>query len=408
MQRKVYPVSAVNRYVKQLLQQDMILSGLWVSGEISNFKRHSSGHLYFTLKDRDGSIAAVMFAGDTRSLSFRPQDGQQVQVQGYVSLYEKTGQYQLYVRRMEQQGSGQLYQAFEALKQKLQIQGLFDAERKKPIPAYPRRVGIVTSPTGAAIRDMVQIARRRHPGVQLVLYPALVQGIDAAPTIVAGIRALDRMPEVDTIIVGRGGGSIEDLWPFNEEMVAMAIAQAKTPIVSAVGHETDFTIADFVSDMRAPTPSAAAELTVPDVRSVLTKMDDLGRRRNRTLQRRQQEYRQQVALIWQKIQALDPRRKLDELRQQLDMQEQRQRHLWQQCLQQRQYRLAHLSSSLELLSPQHQLDKGYAMVMDTEGKVISAADQVEKGQTLSVQLKDGKVMTEVLKIQKQRRKEKNE
>lgn len=408
MQRKVYPVSAVNRYVKQLLQQDMILSGLWVSGEISNFKRHSSGHLYFTLKDRDGSIAAVMFAGDTRSLSFRPQDGQQVQVQGYVSLYEKTGQYQLYVRRMEQQGSGQLYQAFEALKQKLQIQGLFDAERKKPIPAYPRRVGIVTSPTGAAIRDMVQIARRRHPGVQLVLYPALVQGIDAAPTIVAGIRALDRMPEVDTIIVGRGGGSIEDLWPFNEEMVAMAIAQAKTPIVSAVGHETDFTIADFVSDMRAPTPSAAAELTVPDVRSVLTKMDDLSRRRNRTLQRRQQEYRQQVALIWQKIQALDPRRKLDELRQQLDMQEQRQRHLWQQCLQQRQYRLAHLSSSLELLSPQHQLDKGYAMVMDTEGKVISAADQVEKGQTLSVQLKDGKVMTEVLKIQKQRRKEKNE
>ena len=408
MQRKVYPVSAVNRYVKQLLQQDMILSGLWVSGEISNFKRHSSGHLYFTLKDRDGSIAAVMFAGDTRSLSFRPQDGQQVQVQGYVSLYEKTGQYQLYVRRMEQQGSGQLYQAFEALKQKLQIQGLFDADRKKPIPAYPRRVGIVTSPTGAAIRDMVQIARRRHPGVQLVLYPALVQGIDAAPTIVAGIRALDRMPEVDTIIVGRGGGSIEDLWPFNEEMVAMAIAQAKTPIVSAVGHETDFTIADFVSDMRAPTPSAAAELTVPDVRSVLTKMDDLGRRRNRTLQRRQQQYRQQVALIWQKIQALDPRRKLDELRQQLDMQEQRQRHLWQQCLQQRQYRLAHLSSSLELLSPQHQLDKGYAMVMDTEGKVISAADQVEKGQTLSVQLKDGKVMTEVLKIQKQRRKEKNE
>jgi len=408
LQRKVYPVSAVNRYVKQLLQQDMILSGLWVSGEISNFKRHSSGHLYFTLKDRDGSIAAVMFAGDTRSLSFRPQDGQQVQVQGYVSLYEKTGQYQLYVRRMEQQGSGQLYQAFEALKQKLQIQGLFDAERKKPIPVYPRRVGIVTSPTGAAIRDMVQIARRRHPGVQLVLYPALVQGIDAAPTIVAGIRALDRMPEVDTIIVGRGGGSIEDLWPFNEEMVAMAIAQAKTPIVSAVGHETDFTIADFVSDMRAPTPSAAAELTVPDVRSVLTKMDDLSRRRNRTLQRRQQEYRQQVALIWQKIQALDPRRKLDELRQQLDMQEQRQRHLWQQCLQQRQYRLAHLSSSLELLSPQHQLDKGYAMVMDTEGKVISAADQVEKGQTLSVQLKDGKVMTEVLKIQKQRRKEKNE
>ena len=402
MQRKVYPVSAVNRYVKQLLQQDMILSGLWVSGEISNFKRHSSGHLYFTLKDREGSVAAVMFAGDARSLAFRPQDGQQVQVQGYISLYEKTGQYQLYVRKMEQQGSGQLYQAFEALKQKLQAQGLFDMERKKPIPVYPRKIGIVTSPTGAAVRDMIQIARRRHPGVQLVLYPALVQGMEAAPTIVKGIRKLDRMPEVDVIIVGRGGGSIEDLWPFNEEMVAMAIAQAQTPIVSAVGHETDFTIADFVSDLRAPTPSAAAELTVPDVRSILGQMDGLEQRRYRAIQRKQLTYRQQLALLWQKVQAGDPRRKLDELRQQLDMQEQRQQHLWKQCLQQRQYRLEHLSSSLELLSPQHQLDKGYAMVMDEEGRVVSAVEQVAKGQALRIQMKDGKIAATVEAVQKTR------
>lgn len=402
MQRKVYPVSAVNRYVKQLLQQDMILSGLWVSGEISNFKRHSSGHLYFTLKDREGSVAAVMFAGDARSLAFRPQDGQQVQVQGYISLYEKTGQYQLYVRKMEQQGSGQLYQAFEALKQKLQAQGLFDMERKKPIPVYPRKIGIVTSPTGAAVRDMIQIARRRHPGVQLVLYPALVQGMEAAPTIVKGIRKLDRMPEVDVIIVGRGGGSIEDLWPFNEEMVAMAIAQAQTPIVSAVGHETDFTIADFVSDLRAPTPSAAAELTVPDVRSILGQMDGLEQRRYRAIQRKQLTYRQQLALLWQKVQAGDPRRKLDELRQQLDMQEQRQLHLWKQCLQQRQYRLEHLSSSLELLSPQHQLDKGYAMVMDEEGRIVSAVEQVAKGQALRIQMKDGKIAATVEAVQKTR------
>ena len=402
MQRKVYPVSAVNRYVKQLLQQDMILSGLWVSGEISNFKRHSSGHLYFTLKDREGSVAAVMFAGDARSLAFRPQDGQQVQVQGYISLYEKTGQYQLYVRKMEKQGSGQLYQAFEALKQKLQAQGLFDMERKKPIPVYPRKIGIVTSPTGAAVRDMIQIARRRHPGVQLVLYPALVQGMEAAPTIVKGIRKLDRMPEVDVIIVGRGGGSIEDLWPFNEEMVAMAIAQAQTPIVSAVGHETDFTIADFVSDLRAPTPSAAAELTVPDVRSILGQMDGLEQRRYRAIQRKQLTYRQQLALLWQKVQAGDPRRKLDELRQQLDMQEQRQQHLWKQCLQQRQYRLEHLSSSLELLSPQHQLDKGYAMVMDEEGRIVSAVEQVAKGQALRIQMKDGKIAATVEAVQKTR------
>ena len=408
MQRKVYPVSAVNRYVKQLLQQDMILSGLWVSGEISNYKRHSSGHLYFTLKDRDGSIAAVMFAGDARTLNFRPQDGMQVQVQGYISLYEKTGQYQLYVRRMEEQGSGQLYQAFEALKQKLQAQGLFEAERKKPIPKYPRKIGIVTSPTGAAIRDMVQIAKRRYPGIQLVLYPALVQGVDAAPTIAAGIRRLDRIEDVDTIIIGRGGGSIEDLWPFNEEMVALAIAEAKTPIVSAVGHETDFTIADFVSDLRAPTPSAAAELTVPDVRSVLSKLEELERHRNRTLQRKQMQYRQQLALLWQKIQMADPRRKLDELRQQLDMHQHRQMYLWKQCFQQKRFRLEHLTSELELLSPQHQLDKGYAMVMDQSGNVISGSEQVETGQALSIQMKDGRIVAEVQKIVKQRRKQSDE
>ena len=408
MQRKVYPVSAVNRYVKQLLQQDMILSGLWVSGEISNYKRHSSGHLYFTLKDRDGSIAAVMFAGDARTLNFRPQDGMQVQVQGYISLYEKTGQYQLYARRMEEQGSGQLYQAFEALKQKLLAQGLFEAERKKPIPKYPRKIGIVTSPTGAAIRDMVQIAKRRYPGIQLVLYPALVQGLDAAPTIAAGIRRLDRIEDVDTIIIGRGGGSIEDLWPFNEEMVALAIAEAKTPIVSAVGHETDFTIADFVSDLRAPTPSAAAELTVPDVRSVLSKLEELERHRNRTLQRKQMQYRQQLALLWQKIQMADPRRKLDELRQQLDMHQHRQMYLWKQCFQQKRFRLEHLTSELELLSPQHQLDKGYAMVMDQSGNVISGSEQVETGQALSIQMKDGRIVAEVQKIVKQRRKQSDE
>ena len=408
MQRKVYPVSAVNRYVKQLLQQDMILSGLWVSGEISNYKRHSSGHLYFTLKDRDGSIAAVMFAGDARTLNFRPQDGMQVQVQGYISLYEKTGQYQLYARRMEEQGSGQLYQAFEALKQKLQAQGLFEAERKKPIPKYPRKIGIVTSPTGAAIRDMVQIAKRRYPGIQLVLYPTLVQGLDVAPTIVAGIRRLDRIEDVDTIIIGRGGGSIEDLWPFNEEMVALAIAEAKTPIVSAVGHETDFTIADFVSDLRAPTPSAAAELTVPDVRSVLSKLEELERHRNRTLQRKQMQYRQQLALLWQKIQMADPRRKLDELRQQLDMHQHRQMYLWKQCFQQKRFRLEYLTSELELLSPQHQLDKGYAMVMDQSGNVISGSEQVETGQALSIQMKDGKIVAEVQKIVKQRRKQSDE
>jgi len=216
LQQRIYSVSVVNRYVKQLLQQDMLLSALWVSGEISNFKRHSSGHLYFTLKDAEGSMAAVMFVGEARLLEFWPQNGQQVQVQGYVSLYEKTGQYQLYVKKMQPQGNGALYEAFERLKAKLEAEGLFDSAYKKPIPAFPRGIGIVTSPTGAAIRDIVQIARRRHPGIRLVLYPALVQGEGAAATIVKGIQTLDRMAEIDTLIVGRGGGSIEDLWPFNE------------------------------------------------------------------------------------------------------------------------------------------------------------------------------------------------
>ena len=397
-QRRVYPVSVVNRYVKQLLVQDVILQNLWVSGEISNFKHHSSGHLYFTIKDENGALSAVMFAREAKALRFEPENGQQVQVQGAISLYEKTGQYQLYVRQMEPAGSGALYLAFEALKEKLQAQGLFDESKKKKIPRFPRRIGIVTSPTGAAVRDMIQIARRRNPGVSLVVYPAKVQGEGAADTIVNGIRRLDLMPEIDTIIVGRGGGSLEDLWAFNEEKVALAIAQAHTPVISAVGHETDFTIADFVADLRAPTPSAAAELAVPDTASVWTSVVEMTLRRQKAWKRYMQHERQKQMLLSAKLAAMAPRRTLDDHRQMLDMLLQRRRYAMHNRLQQNRFQLQKLSDVLQLLSPLHPLEKGYALVMDEAGAGISSIRQVKEGQTLQIQMKDGVIDAKASRI----------
>jgi exodeoxyribonuclease VII large subunit len=395
LQQRIYSVSVVNRYVKQLLQQDMLLSALWVSGEISNFKRHSSGHLYFTLKDAEGSMAAVMFVGEARLLEFWPQNGQQVQVQGYVSLYEKTGQYQLYVKKMQPQGNGALYEAFERLKAKLEAEGLFDSAYKKPIPAFPRGIGIVTSPTGAAIRDIVQIARRRHPGIRLVLYPALVQGEGAAATIVKGIQTLDRMAEIDTLIVGRGGGSIEDLWPFNEEMVARAIAEAKTPVISAVGHETDFTIADFAADMRAPTPSAAAELAVPEIAGIMRSIGLEEQKQGALLKKKLWMQRQRLELWWQRLQLQDPGRQLDSYRQRLDMAMQYQQNRIEQQLKEKKQQLEALENALMLLSPQHQLEKGYALLTDEAGKAILRAEQIQIADRVNIQMQDGRLTVKV-------------
>ena len=294
-------------------------------------------------------MAAVMFAGDARLLEFLPKNGQQVQVQGYVSLYEKTGQYQLYVKKMQPQGNGALYEAFEKLKTKLETEGLFDAAHKKQIPAFPRAIGIVTSPTGAAIRDIVQIAKRRHPGIQLVLYPALVQGDGAAETIVKGIRTLDLMEGIDTLIVGRGGGSIEDLWPFNEEAVARAIAEAQTPVISAVGHETDFTIADFAADMRAPTPSAAAELAVPEISGLVKSIQQQEQQQRNLLHKKIWMQRQSLQLCWQKLQMQDPGRQLDSYRQRLDMAMQYQQNRMHQQLKEKRQQLEAKGSTLLLL-----------------------------------------------------------
>ena len=267
----VYSVTEVNSYIKHMFEQDFVLNNVYVKGEISNCKYHTSGHIYFTLKDKGGVIACVMFAGNRRGLNFRLEEGLKVTAFGSVNVYERDGKYQLYVKEVKMDGQGDLYRKFELLKAELLEMGMFDASYKKSLPKYAMKVGIVTAKTGAAIQDIINIATRRNPHVQLYLYPAIVQGAEAAPTIVQGIRTLDELG-LDVIIVGRGGGSLEDLWAFNEEIVARAIFSCNTPIISAVGHETDTTIADYVADMRAPTPSAAAELAVFDYNAYLAEL----------------------------------------------------------------------------------------------------------------------------------------
>lgn len=261
---KVYTVSQINNYIKKILENDILLTDLYIEAEISNFKAHSSGHLYFTLKDSGAAINSVMFRSSAARLKFKPESGMKVVARGYISLYEKTGQYQLYVTGMEPAGIGALYMAYEQLRAKLEKAGVFDSKYKKPIPEMPKTVAVITSPTGAAVRDIINVTGRRNPNVEIVIVPVLVQGENAAPDVVRAIEMVNRWGKADTIIVGRGGGSIEDLWAFNEEIVARAIFDSKIPVISAVGHETDFTIADFIADMRASTPSAAAEIAVPE------------------------------------------------------------------------------------------------------------------------------------------------
>ena len=388
---KVYPVSFINLYVKRKLQTDPFLSDVYIRGEISNFKRHSSGHLYLSLKDESGAIAAVMFASDARGLRFFPANGDQVIAGGSVSLYEKTGQYQFYIRSMEKEGSGDLYQAFLRMKEKLEREGLFDPARKKKIPAFPKKIGIVTSPTGAALRDICQIARRRYPGVSLVVAPALVQGAGAAETIVRGIRRLDRMEEIETILVCRGGGSIEDLWPFNEEIVARAIAQAQTPIISGVGHETDFTIADFAADLRAPTPSAAAELSVPDVSGLLDQVGIGAERRKRALYNTLQLFSSKLTHLSSMLQWLSPTEKLKDHRIELDRMSEKLDLLIVQKKAALEERLTRLSQALLLDSPMHQMEKGYAFITDASGTGISSARRIRTGEEIFVRMMDGEL-----------------
>lgn len=381
---------------------DFALNHIYVRGEVSNCKYHSSGHIYFTLKDRGGAIACVMFAGSRKGLNFRMTEGMAVIVFGSVSVYERDGRYQLYAREIMQEGAGRLYEAYEALKKKLLEEGLFDEEHKQNIPKYPKRLGVVTARTGAAVQDIINVSLRRNPWLQIVFCPAAVQGEGAAQSVVRGIHALEEA-DVDVMIVGRGGGSIEDLWAFNEEIVARAVYDCKVPVISAVGHETDTTIIDYVSDLRAPTPSAAAELAVPDMRIVLGQIQGYEEALRNAIEQAVISSRQQVEGYARIFRHLNPQSRLNDRRQRLMEMEDRLRLGMQRRLEQAKSELAIRTQQLEGVSPLRQLERGYAYVSDEDGHGIASVEQVTAGQRLLLDVRDGIIESEVTAIQKQKR-----
>lgn len=408
----VYSVSQVNAYIKNMFAQDFALNRISVKGEVSNCKYHTSGHIYFTLKDRGASISAVMFAGQRKGLSFQMEDGQQVVAKGSVEIYERDGRYQLYAQEIIREGMGDLYEKFQKLRDELEEMGMFSVEYKRHIPKHAKTVGIVTASTGAAVRDIMNIAARRNPYVQLILYPALVQGEQAKYSIVKGIEALDRL-KPDVIIVGRGGGSIEDLWAFNEEIVARAIFNCQTPIISAVGHETDVTIADYVADMRAPTPSAAAELAVFDYDQFEGQVEFYRDVLEKSIARRLERYRFRTEQFGLKFRFFDPGRQIRERRQRLaDMEEKLSALLLAKLKADQMTVLAHESriaaaiekqtvrdrhrleifiSRLDGLSPLKKIGKGYGFLTDGQEKKIETVNQLKSGDVVHIRIRDGKI-----------------
>ena len=397
--RNVYTVRQVNAYIKNMFSQDFMLNRIYVKGEVSNCKYHTSGHIYFSLKDESGTIACVMSAGARSGLSFRMQEGQKVVVLGSVAVYERDGKYQLYAKEIILDGVGDLYERFEALKKELEETGMFAPQYKQPIPRYAKTVGIVTAPTGAAVRDVIHVAGRRNPYVQLVLYPALVQGEGAVESIVRGIRALERY-KVDVIIVGRGGGSIEDLWAFNEEAVARAIFDCGVPVISAVGHETDVLISDFVADLRAPTPSAAAELAVSEYVVLEGRMLEGGMRLRRQMQARVREQRQRLEQLSLRLKHASPQQRLNENRQRSADFETALRRLMGRATEARRHQMAIYIEKMRGLSPLLKLNQGYSYMEDADGRQIRSVLQVAAGDEVRVFVKDGCVTADVKKVQK--------
>ena len=398
--KNIFSVGQINRYVKNMFAQDFILQKIYVKGEVSNCKYHTSGHIYFSLKDETGVLSCVMFAGHRRGLAFRMKDGDRVVVGGAVDVYERDGRYQLYAKEISLEGAGALYERFLALKTELEEMGMFAQEYKQPIPAFIHRLGGVTAPTGAAVQDIRNISLRRDPYLQIILYPALVQGEGAADSIVRGIHMLDQA-EVDVIIVGRGGGSIEDLWAFNEEKVARAIFECRTPIISAVGHETDFTIADFVADLRAPTPSAAAELAVADFRQILQNIAGLRDRMQKAMQRRAELGRAQLMQYQMRFQYLNPEAKLRDNRQRLaDLDELLRRAMKNRIAEER-HMLGIYLERYRGLSPLYKLNQGYSFVSDREGNGIISTKQVHSGDLLEISVTDGVIEAEVRSSRKE-------
>ena len=398
--KNIFSVGQINRYVKNMFTQDFILQKIYVKGEVSNCKYHTSGHIYFSLKDATGVLSCVMFAGHRRGLAFRMKDGDRVVVGGAVDVYERDGRYQLYAKEISLEGAGALYERFLALKTELEEMGMFAQEYKQPIPAFIHRLGVVTAPTGAAVQDIRNISLRRDPYLQIILYPALVQGEGAADSIVRGIHMLDQA-EVDVIIVGRGGGSIEDLWAFNEEKVARAIFECRTPIISAVGHETDFTIADFVADLRAPTPSAAAELAVADFRQILQNIAGLRDRMQKAMQRMAELGRAQLMQYQMRFQYLNPEAKLRDNRQRLaDLDELLRRAMKNRIAEER-HMLGIYLERYRGLSPLYKLNQGYSFVSDREGNGIISTKQVHSGDLLEISVTDGVIESEVRSSRKE-------
>ncbi len=388
--QNVYTVAQVNSYIKNMFTQDFMLRSIWVKGEVSNCKYHSSGHIYFTLKDAKGTITCVMFASNRGGLTFKMAEGQQVIVGGTIDVYERDGKYQLYAVKIQLDGTGALYERYERLKRELEERGMFAAQYKQPIPRYIKKLGVVTAPTGAAVRDIINIASRRNPYVQIILYPAIVQGDAAVPSIVNGIRALERQG-VDTMIVGRGGGSIEDLWAFNEEAVAQAIFDCSIPIISAVGHETDTTIADFVADMRAPTPSAAAELAVYDVEQLESRLSEYAYTIQQLCKRVIQRCRKDTGQYAIRLKYLSPGNRIRMKRTQALSLEERLQAAMEGRIQDRKHSLALLIEQLKGLSPLDKLNQGYSYASDKEGRTLSTIEQVEPGDLLRIFVKDGRL-----------------
>ncbi|MEG1847029.1 MAG: exodeoxyribonuclease VII large subunit [Lachnospiraceae bacterium] len=394
--KNIYSVTQVNSYIKNMFAQDFMLSAISVKGEVSNCKYHSSGHIYFTLKDAKGTIACVMFAGNRSGLRFRMEEGQQIVVSGNIDVYERDGKYQMYAKEILLQGSGLLYERFQQLKRELEEMGMFDPTYKQMIPTRVQRLGVVTAPTGAAVQDIISVATRRNPYVQIILYPAIVQGDRAAASIIQGIRAMERHA-VDVIIIGRGGGSIEDLWAFNEEEVAKAIFDCPIPIISAVGHETDTTIADYVADLRAPTPSAAAELAITDMRAIQAKLIEYRMTYQRMMHACIVRNRTRAGFFQIKLQFLTPMSQIRERYTYALRLEDRLQGAMQQKILMTRHRLALYMEQMKGLSPIDKLNQGFSYTTDAAGRTLTDIKQVQTGDTVYIRLRHGELQADVTK-----------
>lgn len=397
-ERQVFTVTALNEYIKMKLETDEALMRVFIRGEISNFTNHKSGHFYFTVKDETSRIAAVMFRSSASKLAFIPENGMKVIVGGRVSAYVRDGQYQIYVDTLEPDGVGALYIAYEQLKAKLGAEGLFDEAKKKPLPRYPMRIGVITSPTGAAIRDIINILGRRFPIAEVVLYPSLVQGESAAPQLIEGLRYFNEKKNVNVIIIGRGGGSLEDLWAFNSEALVREVAASELPVISAVGHEIDFTLCDFAADRRAPTPSAAAELAVPERYELKRKLGNVTARLE-LLEGKKLELLRSTLERMKKSRALtDPRNFIDDRRMALGIAEDKLYNRITFLLERKKSALAGKTAKLDAMNPLSVLSRGYGAAFAPDGTVIRSAAQVKKGSDISLMLSDGTVRATVCDI----------